>query len=593
MKQFLGSVLIFALVAEVSQGADTMLAPTALEAAQLRTIASGIAEDATQDAEVDGRETRIFRVTAREQEFYAAQVILRSEGKISAGDTLAVTFDARTTSVRDESGQGLLTVYFQESAAPGNKDLLRPVPLTDEWTTYCFAFRAKSSTSPDSAAGELGFGFGGREQTLELANVSLANHGPNVPLESLPQTRATYAGREPDAAWRADAAGRIDRIRKADLQVEVTDSDGQPISGASVKVEQQSHAFTFGSAVSVKKLNEQSPDGDRYREMVVDLFNHAVIESALKWPYWSETEDLTGDGTIEGALEWVRGEGLRVKGHVLIWPGFRKMPPAIEDLKNDPAALRAAIANRITGTAGKYRKFVDEWDVINEPFDNHDVADILGDEILAEWFNLAKEASPDTALYINDYGILTGGDANNTPHRQHYEDTIAALLDAQAPVEGIGMQGHFGEHLTPPTALYEVLNRFARFGLPIQVTEFDIDTTDQTLQADYAKDFLTLIFSHPGVTGFFMWGFWEGQHWRPAAAMFTKDWTPKPMAKTYRDLVFSTWWTKEAGETSASGEFGTRGFLGDYRITVEHEGQKVTREFGLTSNSPRCLISIH
>ena len=76
------------------------------------------------------------------------------------------------------------------------------------------------------------------------------------------------------------------------------------------------------------------------------------------------------------------------------------------------------------------------------------------------------------------------------------------------------------------------------------------------------------MFSHPAVTGVLMWGFWEGRHWRPRAAMVRKDWTLKPNGQAWMDLVEKQWWTDERGKTGPDGEYKIRGFLGDYEITA-------------------------
>ena len=65
-----------------------------------------------------------------------------------------------------------------------------------------------------------------------------------------------------------------------------------------------------------------------------------------------------------------------------------------------------------------------------------------------------------------------------------------------------------------------------------------------------------------------MWGFWEGANWIPVSSMYARDWTPRPAAKAYRDLVFGEWWTKWSGKTDASGRCEVRGFYGKYRVTV-------------------------
>ncbi|MDO8942927.1 MAG: hypothetical protein Q7U75_07060, partial [Desulfobacterales bacterium] len=65
---------------------------------------------------------------------------------------------------------------------------------------------------------------------------------------------------------------------------------------------------------------------------------------------------------------------------------------------------------------------------------------------------------------------------------------------------------------------------------------------------------------------FLMWGFWEGRHWIPDAAMLRRDWSEKPNYQAWRDLVFKEWWTDVEGRTDARGRFTASGFLGAYQI---------------------------
>ena len=64
---------------------------------------------------------------------------------------------------------------------------------------------------------------------------------------------------------------------------------------------------------------------------------------------------------------------------------------------------------------------------------------------MVDWFAAARRNLPGTPLFINDYSILSGG-GQDVAHQDHYEATIAYLLEAGAPLDGIGMQGHFGDH---------------------------------------------------------------------------------------------------------------------------------------------------
>ena len=113
------------------------------------------------------------------------------------------------------------------------------------------------------------------------------------------------------------------------------------------------------------------------------------------------------------------------------------------------------------------------------------------------------------------------------------------------------------------------LDRFAKLGLKIRITEFDIDTLDEDLQADFTRDLYTAAFSHPSVIGVQNWGFWAKAHWRPRAAMFRDDWTPKPNALAYKQLIYADWWSEETKQSDADGMVSCSAFYGSYLIEIE------------------------
>lgn len=218
---------------------------------------------------------------------------------------------------------------------------------------------------------------------------------------------------------------------------------------------------------------------------------------------------------------------------------------------------------------------------------------MLGPDEVASWFRLAELADPDARLIVNDYDILDDHGWNRR-HQDYLYALVADLRDRGAPVDGIGLQAHFATpQLTPPADLVPVLDRFARLGLPLEITEFDVTTTDEALQADYTRDFLTVAFSHPAVARITTWGFWEPIHWSPSAAMYRADFSPKPNAVAWRDLVHGDWWTRERGRTNRAGEFTTRGFLGDYDVRVEVDGRAVGhRRVSMPSRSGRSATLV-
>jgi len=308
----------------------------------------------------------------------------------------------------------------------------------------------------------------------------------------------------------------------------------------------------------------------QYRKIIRTCFSKVVFENDLKWPQW-ENKDRRAR-TLK-ALNWLEAHGIAVRGHCLVWPSWKRMPRDLAGLKNDPPPLRRRIAEHVQSEVAALKGRIDDWDVINEPFWNHDAMDVLGRDVMVEWYETAHRADPEAVLYLNDQNILAGG-GTDRKHQAHYEGTVRFLRKAGAPLGGLGMQCHFGGNLTPPERLLAVLDRFAEFHLPIQITEFDINTRDRGLQADYMRDFLTAVFSHPRVEAVLMWGFWAGRHWRPDAALFDRDWTLRPHGKAWRDLVLDEWLTRETGATDARGRFQVRGFLGTYEIAVTADGKE-------------------
>jgi hypothetical protein len=133
--------------------------------------------------------------------------------------------------------------------------------------------------------------------------------------------------------------------------------------------------------------------------------------------------------------------------------------------------------------------------------------------------------------------------------------------------------------------------------MPLRATEFDIDVgTDEARQGQLMHDYLTVMFSHPAMEAITMWGFWQGTHWRPNAALYRTNWTEKPSLLAYQDLVFNEWWTNVMGMSDELGEYLVRAFKGEYDITVEYNGQDyvvpatINDDVGVTITLPFPIV---
>jgi endo-1,4-beta-xylanase len=489
-----------------------------------------------------------------------AQWSSRFSGSVKNGDKLLVTYAARCVS----GGKGLVAAKVQ-LAQPSSPmvGMAQDAKIGPEWNQVYQPFLAKLDTP--EGQGELVFFLGERAQTVEIANVRVLNYGANIELSTLPHQKQTYEGREPDALWRQQALARIEQHRKADFSIKLSGADGQPVSKTKVVVELDRHEFGFGSCVTRGLLTKEGPDGDRYREIVRKTFSRVVFENDFKPDTFPHEE--TGRAELEKSLAWLESEGISVRGHYLMqeavdgWSRERLADPA--KLRSD---LMESVRERITMAGSR----VVEWDVINHPVawqgaelfaQKGPPLDTLGMEVFQEARRLTT-----LPLCINEDQIFRPG-----PQQDKTYELLEKLRRNGVRVDGFGNQAHFHSSFLPsPDYLLEVTDRFAAVVPKQVVTEFDIVTNgDDALAADYLRDCLIACFSHPAYDGFLLWGFWEGSHWLPEAALWKKDWSVKPIGTAWEEWVGNRWHTRLTLETDAEGKLVWRGFKGTYRVTVD------------------------
>ncbi len=506
--------------------------------------------------------------------------------EVKKGDLLLVGFWARGTSENGKGG-GVCEFVFERNGGSYAKSVqyLVETPPGKKWKHYWVRFRSIEDYQPGEAL--LNFQLGYVRSKIELAGIEAWNFANRITEDQLPSSELTYVGREKDAPWRIAANARIEKHRKAEIQLTVVDANGQPAAKVPVRVVLDRHAFDFGSAVSVKMLTGEGDDFDRYRKTFKKYFNAAVIENGLKWTQWAD-HPHEQPRTIQ-ALHWLQDQEIPSRGHVMVWPGHRYLPDWIKPLEKTPEALAQVVDGHIREIGYAAGEMVRDWDVLNEVFDNPDLTNVLGDEAMTHWFEVARAVAPNAKLFYNDYaGLVRGGFP--TGHKDHFEKTIRYLIDNKAPIDGIGIQGHFGSLLTPPHRLLSELDRWGAMGLDIKITEFDVTVSGEQLRADFTRDFLTACFSHPDVDGIMTWGFWAGAHWKPEAALFDKNWTPTPIGQQWIALVNKKWRTDETLSTDKDGKIRLRGFLGQYKATVGDD--LVTRSFSHDDSTTHVTLRL-
>jgi endo-1,4-beta-xylanase len=549
--------------------------------ARLRLVGQAVKLAAGKIVSVTGMPfDKAWHVEVKSQPPSEYQIELASpiDSKVQPESTVLLTLWAKAIDSADADHHGTLGVVLEQNADPYDKLVSRRFDLTAEWQRFDVA--AKVGNQFNHAGAQLAIRLGYLVQTLEIGGVTLREFDSSVPLDAIPQTPMTYRGRQPDAPWRQAAQQRIDSMRKSRLTVRVTDPAGSPVNGATVQVRMLRTAFAFGCVYNDRFFpddpNGVTDDDQAYQQHFVDLFNTGVDEAAMKWPGWENPAERQA---ALRALQWMRDHNIAVRGHNLVWPGWRHLPSDLRKLAADPAALEHRIDDHIRDVTATLASKVVDWDVINEPYVNNDLMHILGDGAMSTWFKLAAQGDPAAHLYLNETNVPT-----SSPRDHRYDvlyDQLKTLQQEGAPIFGVGMQAHFDDNLVPPADLLKIYDRFATLGIPIRITELDINVEDEQLQADYLRDFLTASFSDPEINGILLWGFWQSAHWRPDAALYRKDWNIKPNGQVWKDLVLGKWQTNTDATSGIDGTFATRAFLGDYSITVTAQGHTVSQKISL------------
>ena len=557
---------------EIPSGGTPAIEADSLAPAKLNVNSGGklATHSVNSKSTLDGAPSILVDITGQPKNTWDISVSKSTTAAVKKGDALVAGFWVRGKAEGVEIG-GVTEFAFEKAGKPYTKSIqyLVETPADGEWRHYWVAF--KSLEDYEASGALITFQMGYLKQEVELAEIELWNFGQRE-LSGLPHTSLSYIGREPDAAWRKEALDRIEKVRKADLEIQFLDSKGQPLSGQPVHVELDRHAFGFGTAVNSWKVTGKGEDDAKYREVLKENFNLGALENGLKWPFWDEKPEYRH--LAIDTLKWLKAENIKVRGHVMVWPGQGHLPDWVKSLKDNPKALKRTLASRIREMGFLTQGIAADWDVINEGFDNHELMDWLGDEAMVEWFKEADAVLPDADLYYNDYAALVRG-GHPTAHKDHFEKTIKFLIDKGAPIDGLGIQGHFGSLLTPPQRIIKELDRWGSFKKKIMITEFDVIVPDEQLRADFLRDFFIACFSHEAVDGINIWGFWAGSHWMPQAALYDKDWKLTKMGQQWKDLT-SQWDTDETLTTDSNGVVKLRGFLGDYKVSVDGQTFEIT-----------------
>ena len=297
----------------------------------------------------------------------------------------------------------------------------------------------------------------------------------------------------------------------------------------------------------------EPPVGNIYSGAQIQNFeaywNQVTPENAGKWGSVEGTRDVMNWSGLDAAYALAKDNDFPFHFHVLVWGA--QQPGWIDDDTMTVEDQLEEITEWFEAVAERYPD-IDYLEVVNESLPGHNPPDGLNGranykEALGgngdtgwDWvitaFQMARNIFPaETKLMINDFGIL-----GSTSSTAQYLSLIR-LLQSEDLIDIIGVQGHAFTTTAPAITMKRNLDSLATTGLPIQVTELDIDGPSDNIQLqEYQRIFPTL-YEHPGVEGITLWG-WRPGLWRndQGAYIINSDGTERPALewlRTYLDSV--------------------------------------------------------
>jgi len=403
------------------------------------------------------------------------------------------------------------------------------------------------------------------------------------------------------------ANARIEKYRKGDMIIKLISPDGKPFeSGAKVNIEQTRHAFLFGSNIFWlygknfgNNPTENEPEKvTAYAHYFTEILNYATLP--FYWWSFEPEKGKPGYSSMDNAVRWCNYHNITTKGHPLAW---NYVDP--KWLSGTPEEAMKLQIERIEDCVRRYKGSLIIFDVVNEatdygrpgPRENSPkltaAIDNMGvGEYIRQAFRIARKANPDATLIINDY--KTGEDYADKVISELVDENRKQLYDV------IGIQTHQHGGAISITELWEICERFARFGKPLHFTEttfvsgqegWDLkrDNPDfrwestpegEERQARDVVRFYTTLFSHSAVEAITWWDFSDDRSWMGAPSGFLRaDMTPKPAYLELRRLIKDEWRTRTTATILSDGMARFRGFYGQYEVTVSKDGRLLTGIF--------------
>jgi endo-1,4-beta-xylanase len=261
------------------------------------------------------------------------------------------------------------------------------------------------------------------------------------------------------------------------------------------------------------------------RSDFVRYWNQISPENEGKWGSVEGQRNVMNWAGMDRVRDYARLNNFPYKGHTLIWGA--QQPSWIGGLSQ--SEQRAEVEEWIREFCTRYPD-VAMLDVVNEPpphttpvyMNALGGAGASGYDWIVQAFKWARQYCPNATLILNDYNnIEYGGDVDNTIN------IVNRIRAAGAPIDAIGAQAHAAFSM-PTSTVQANIDKLAGTGLPVYITEYDINLADDNQQRTVMQSQFTMFYTHPKVRGITLWGYVSGATWLPNSGLMSSSGQMRP-----------------------------------------------------------------
>ena len=254
------------------------------------------------------------------------------------------------------------------------------------------------------------------------------------------------------------------------------------------------------------------------RSDFIQYWDQITPENEGKWGSVEATRDVYNWSGVDRAYNYAKQHNIPFKQHTFVWGN--QYPGWIDSLS--PSEQAAEIEEWIRDFCARYPD-TDMIDVVNEATPGHAPASYaqsaFGDDWIIRTFQLARQYCPNSTLILNDYNVLSW----NT---SEFINMARPAVNAGV-VDALGLQSH-GLADWSLSDIENKLNQVAALGLPLYISEYDIQKTNDQEQLQVMQSQFPLFFNHPSIEGITFWGYVVGSTWQDGTGLIYADGTPRP-----------------------------------------------------------------